>query len=425
MKWRRRGGLRPRAGRAGRLLVVLVPLSAALIGCAPRSRPTEVLFWQFWPAGVITPLLQKFEAENPGLKVRTKELAWETGRDTILAAVASGTVPDLCEIGSASMPRFLASRGLADWSAGVADLRGTLRGWEMCSIGDALYGVPWVLGTRALFYDKTLFARAGLDSTKPPGTWADLYRDAAAIQKHARGAHGFGIHANDPPARFEEFMPFAWGNGGEILSAGLDSSRFDSPENRAALAFYLSLRKVGTLGSGDALDGDFTGGRLGLEISGAWLFARISKEAPTLRYGVAPVPKPAEDRGTHASFAGGEVLVGFEASKHKEAALRLARFLVRPDNALALAEAMGNVVPATMGADTSGFYRARPGPQMMIRQLALARFAPNHPEWEAMEAAIEDAIGKALDDSRSPPDTSAARATAEADQKIAELLRKH
>ena len=418
MRWRP-------ALRAALALAAPVVLALALVAgaCAPRApKKTEIVFWQFWPADVIDPLLRKFEAENPGLSVRMEQLTWDSGKDKILAAVASGTVPDLCELGSTYMPRFLASRALADWSAGVADLKSTLRGWEMCSIGDAVYGVPWVLGTRALFYNKTLFARAGLDSTRPPETWDQLARAAAAIQRLGHGTHGYGVSANDRQKLFKKFMPFAWGNGGEILSSGLDSSRFDSRENREALTFYLSLRKAGMLGLQDALDRDFKAGRLGLQISGAWLFKQIPKEAPGLRFGVALVPKPAENRGTHASFAGGEVLVGFQAAKRKEGALRLARFLVRPDNALALAEAALSVQPATAGADTTEFYRARPEQQVMIRQFAFARFTPNHPEWDAMEAAIEDAVEKALYDTKSPPESSAARATAEADRKITGLL---
>src|SRR6185369_234075 len=105
---------------------------------------------------------------------------------------------------------------------------------------------------------------------------------------------------------------------------------------------------------------EFKEGRLGMQISGAWLFKQIPKEAPGLRYGVALVPQPAVDRGTHASFAGGEVLVSFQASKHKEGALRLARFLVRPDVALQLVEAAMSVQPAFVGADTAAFYRERP-----------------------------------------------------------------
>ena len=77
-----------------------------------------------------------------------------------------------------------------------------------------------------------------------------------------------------------------------------------------------------------------------------------------------------------------------------------------------------------MGADTLPFYRGRAAQQLLIRQLETARFAPSHPEWEAMEAAIEDAIGKAIADRSTVPESSAARATAEADRAISALLKR-
>jgi multiple sugar transport system substrate-binding protein len=289
----------------------------------------------------------------------------------------------------------------------------------MCSIGDAVYGLPWVLGTRALFYNKQLMAQAGLDSTRPPETWEELHRAAAAIERLGAGVHGYGVSAKDRQKLFKKFMPFAWGNGGEILCANGDSACFDSPANREALEFYLSLRKAGSLGLQDALDRDFKEGRLGLQISGAWLCKQIPKEAPALRYGVALVPRPALDRGEHASFAGGEVLVSFQRSKRKEDALKLARFLVRPEHQLALSAAAMSVQPAFIGADTAAFYREHPELQVMIRQFATARFTPNHPEWDAMEAAIEDEVEEALYDRKSP-----ARAVADAQARIAELLEK-
>ncbi len=395
-------------------------LAALLLACAPaKQKADEVVFWQFWPLEVIQPIVTRFESENPGVKVRIEQLTWDNGRDKITAAVAAGQPPDLCELGSTYMPRFLAAGSLSDWSAGVADQRDRLRGWELCTVGDAIYGMPWVLGTRALFWNKSLFARAGLDTTKAPETWDDVRRAAARIQKLGGGVHGYGVSAGDRQKLFKKFMPYAWGNGGEILSAGLDSARFDSPENVQALEFYLSLRAVGTIGMQDQLDREFKEGRLGLQISGAWLLKQIEKEVPGLRYGVALVPRPAPDRGTHASFAGGEVLVSFTGSRRKELALRLARFLVQPENALALAQAAQSVQPATIGADTLAWYRERPGQAEMIRQFATARFTPNHPEWDAMEQAIEEEVEQAIYD-RKP----AARAVADANARIAALLGK-
>ena len=404
-----------------RRLVCAAGALLLLVGaCAPAKKPaTAIVFWDFWPAEVITPLVQKFEAENPGLHVDVQQLTWDNGRDKITAAVAAGNAPDLCELGSTYMPRFLASGALSDWSAGVADLKPTLVGWEQCTVGDAIYGLPWVLGTRALFYNQDLFRRAGLDPRKPPQTWDELYAAAARINKLGGGVHGYGVSLNDRQKLFKKFMPFAWGNGGEILSPSMDSSRFDSPENAQALEFYLKLRKVGMLGLQDALDQSFKQGRLGMQVSGAWLFKQMPKEAPTVHYNVALVPQPAADRGTHASFAGGEVLVSFTSSKRKELALRLARFLVRPDNALALCVAAQSVYPTTLGADTLAYYREHPMQQVMIRQFASSHFTPNHPEWDAMEQAIEGEVEQALYDKK-----TAQQAVADASAKIAELARK-
>ena len=407
-------------GPARTLLGVALTFALLLtFGCGKGGGVQEIVFWQFWPTEVIDPLLRKFEQEHPGTTVRMEQLTWQSGLEKITAAMASGNVPDLCELGSTWMPRMLHADALSDWSAGVADLKPQLRGWEICSIGDATYGVPWVLGTRALFYNKTLFAQAGLDSTKPPETWEELLAAADRINRLGGGIRGFGAQAGERYVLFKKFMPFAWGNGGTILSDDLTRSTFDSRENSEALAFYLQLAKAGVLDRQDVLDREFKEGHLGLSISGAWLFKSIPKDAPALRYGVALVPAPDRDRGTHASFAGGEMLVSFKGSKRKQAALELARFLVRPENALALAQAAKSVQPATLGADTAAYYREHPDEQLMIRQFATAYPTPNHPAWVEMEAVIEDEVEQALYGKK-----TAAQAVADASVKLDELVGK-
>jgi multiple sugar transport system substrate-binding protein len=362
-------------------------------------------------------LLDRFERERPRFRVQMERLGWQDGLARIEEAIHAGSVPDLCELGSTWMPRLLATRQLADWSAGAADLKRSLRGWELCTVGDAVYGVPWTLGTRALFFNKTLFARAGLDSTRPPETWAELYADAQAIQKLGGAVRGFGVQTGERAVLFKKFMPFAWGNGGKILTDDLSGAIFDSPQNREALEFYLSLREVGVLDRQAALDRSFRAGTLGLELSGAWLFPSIARESPRLRYGVALVPRPDVEHGTHASFAGGELLVTFQGSRHKAWALELARFLAQPENAVALAIAAGNVQPAVAEADTMPWYRQHPEQQTMIRQYETAVPAPNHPAWTELEAMIEDEVDLALHDSK-----SAAQAVTDANRKIAARL---
>ena len=79
--------------------------------------------------------------------------------------------------------------------------------------------------------------------------------------------------------------------------------------------------------------------------------------------------------------------MSFNASKHKQAALTLARFLVRPENALVLASTAKSVQPAVAGADTMAYFREHPNEQVLVRQLETSFPTPNHPAWVEMETA--------------------------------------
>jgi multiple sugar transport system substrate-binding protein len=399
-----------------------IALLALVLACHPRPQRTEIAFWQLWPTATLRPLMAQFEAENPAYAVTLRELDSPGAHDTLLAAAASGKVPDLCELESAWLPRLLATDALSDWSAGVADLRDSVRGWEMCSVGEAVYGLPWLLDARALFFNRTLFRHAGLDSTHGPQSWGDLARDASAVERIGRGIHGVGLRAAGDGRLLEDFMGFAWGNGGEILSAGADSSRFDSPENREALAFYLGLRGAALMAPEHALEREFKEGRLGLLVGRASLLRDVLREEPALRFGVGLMPGPGGRGGTRASYADGHVLASFRGARHKEAALRLARFLLRPVNALALARAAATVEPATRGADTLVSYARFPGRLAFIRQLESARFTPAHAQWDSMSIAIESELGRALEDHRSPTESTAVRTAAAVDRRLTVLI---
>jgi len=100
-------------------------------------------------------------------------------------------------------------------------------------------------------------------------------------------------------------------------------------------------------------------------------------------------------------------------------ALQLARFLVAPENALALAQSAQSVQPAVIGADTMAFYREHPEQQVMIRQFETAVPTPNHPAWVDLEAAIEDEVEEALHNRK-----TAEQAIQDAQRRLTELLSK-
>jgi multiple sugar transport system substrate-binding protein len=259
--------------------------------------------------------------------------------------------------------------------------------------------------------------RAGMDPQSPPSTWSQMREAARAISALGDGTYGFGLNAGERYVSYKKFMAFAWGNGGEILTDDLARSAFDSPANREALEFYVSLLPYSLLERQDILDQAFKEGRLGMIVSGGWNLKRIPEEAPSLEYGVALIPRPDGEGGMHASFAGGEVLVVFERSKQKELAAELARFLLEPGNAVALCREVRSVQPSFVGADKDPYYTSHPDDLVFVKQLETAVAPPGVPEWMEMEEVIDAAVENAVHGKLSP-----SVALAEADAKLNEIL---
>lgn len=406
------------------VLFLLVPalftllLSSLLFsGCGNREKGVRLTFWQFWPSEVIEPIIKEFEKDNPGITVEMQQLTWQNGFEKIVAAVSSGTQPDLCELGSTWVPRFAADGVLVDVTNEIGALKDSLLFWESCTLNEKIYGIPWVAGTRVLFYNKDLFVKAGLNPDSPPSTWEELIECARKIHTPRNGVYGYGMNAGERYILFKKFMPFAWGNGGRILDQGLGRSEFASKENLEALVFYCSLKTYSLVEKQDVLDMAFKQGKLGLQISGGWNLKTIPADASDLRFGVALVPKPKACCGTHASFAGTEILVTFAKSKRQKEALKLARFLIEKQNMIALCRSAKSVQPTFRGAENDPYYDANPLEKTFVIQLSTAVAPPPHPKWPEIEEVIESTIEEATYGTKKPE-----QALLEADKKINSIV---
>ncbi len=401
-----------------RFLPAACLIAALLVSCGGENDGREVItFWQFWPSRHIEPIVEAFESENPGVEVKMQQLTWGSGFEKIVAAAAAGNPPDLCELGSTWVPRFASDGAVADVTGEVEAIVDDYRMWEIATYGGRVYGWPWVLGTRVLFYNLDLLERAGLDPEEPPETWAELLEAARGVHSLGEGVYGFGLNAGERYVTYKKFMALAWGNGGRILSDDLERSEFDSPGNRQALEFYVGLLPYSIIERQDMIDQAFKDGRVGLMISGGWNLKRFPQEAPALRYGVALVPRPAAGEGGHASFGGGEVLVVFSSSKKKGLAGRLARFLISPRNSIALCREVRSVQPSFVGAENDPFYEFHPHDRVFVRQLETAVSPPAIPEWLEMEEVIDEAVERAIHRKMSPEE-----ALERADRRLSEIL---
>jgi len=385
--------------------VAVVVASAALVALACGKKDTSdrivVRFWQFWDLAVIEPQVAAFEAQHPGVDVEVEQLTWATGLEKIQAALASGTQPDLCELGSTWLPRFSYDGVLEDITTVYEAERDSFLMWESALWNGRAYGLPWVQGSRVLFINRDLFRRAGLDPDRPPQTWDELLTASQKIGELGTGIYGFGQNIGERYVLYKKFMAFAWGNGGDVFDE-TGTVVLNSPAVLEALEFYLKLAPYSLQEKQEILDQYFKTGRLGMQVSGAWNLKNYKLEAPDLDYGVALVPKPAADHGSHASFAGAEMLVVFKASRRKEIAIEFARFLQAYPQAKQLSLAAGSVFPAARAAMNDPTFMSDPRVRVFVEQSLTSRTTPAHPGWIEMEEAIDRAVEESLYGRRAP-----------------------
>lgn len=383
------------------LLCTAVTLVMTSGGCGGGDDENTIRFWQFWDVAVVEPMVERFEAENPGVHVKVEQLTWKSGLEKIQAALASGTQPDLCELGSTWLPRFSYEGVVEDLTDVYNTQADSFLMWESGLWDGRVYGLPWVQGSRALFYNKALFRQAGLDPGDPPETWDELLAAASAIDALGPEIAGFGLNLGERYVLYKKFMAFAWGNGGRILDDD-GTVRFDGDETREALEYYLELSRYSLKEKQEVLDHQFKTGKLGMQISGAWNLRNYRLEAPDLDYGVALVPRPAANRGTHASFAGAEMLVVFRGTHMKAQSIALARFLQSYPQARELSLAVGSVFPASKRALEDTVFTRDEKTRVFVEQSFTSRTAPAHPGWIEMEDVINGAIEEVLYGRRAP-----------------------
>ena len=154
------------------------------------------------------------------------------------------------------------------------------------------YGMPKDFNTYVLFYNKKLFAEAGLDSI--PTNWAELESYAAALTKDTDGdgeSDQFGFILEPV---MEMILPFVLQNGGNFQNEDGSLGITDEPFLEALEYYYgLYTKGVATLptDAGVSWNGDAFGrGAAAMAISGGWLIPFLKDNYTDLEYGVAELP---------------------------------------------------------------------------------------------------------------------------------------
>ncbi|ROO61961.1 raffinose/stachyose/melibiose transport system substrate-binding protein [Micromonospora sp. Llam0] len=354
-----------------RTLLSLAGLGAgavALGGCGDSGSDSAGIEW--WHIQNTDPMLpvwaafaEEFQAQNEGVGITITPLENEAFKARLTTVTQAGDPPDIYHTWGGGVLRQQVEAGLCqDITDAVAPWRDILQPASTLpyEIDGRLYGVPFDIGMVGFWYNKALFADAGI--TAPPQTWAE-YLEVVGRLKSA-GITPIALAGGEkwPGHYYWAYLAMRIG-GIEALSQAAEDDNFTTPAfigagERLAELVALEPFQEGFLGASygqpDGQAAAMGNGDAAMELMGQWAPA-VQEEASGVEGGLGTdlgfFPFPAVDGGqgsaSDAFGGGGGFAIGRDASPD---AIRFLEFISQVDKQRR-AVATGAFLPVTIGAE--------------------------------------------------------------------------
>jgi len=236
----------------------IVSLALFLVGCAaePKDAPGAVrlrfsVLGSKQEADLGGSLVRKLEKAHPGIKVSVEPIAG-MGYDTkLVMQSAASTLPDVVWLCDTLVPTFIEYRIVkdlrefieADPSFDLSDIYPKMLKTGMSADG-GIYMLPRDLGTVVMFYNRTLFRRAGLLDPKPDWTYDEFLRMAKKLTVRDRDGRVLQYGFMADYTWWATNVPWIAPAGGNIISADGKRSTLSSPESLRGLHDLIDLVTV-------------------------------------------------------------------------------------------------------------------------------------------------------------------------------------
>ncbi|WP_244621865.1 ABC transporter substrate-binding protein [Neomesorhizobium albiziae] len=289
--------------------------------CGDTMQPAHAEFIKTW------------EGNNPGFKIQTEVVGWDQCQDKATTLAAAGTPYGIAYVGSRTLKQFAQN----DLIVPIPFSEDEKKAYFPFVVGTVTtdgqqWGIPVAFSTKALYWNKDLFAQAGLDPEKPPLTFAEEIAYAKQI-KEKTGIAGFGVVAKDYDNTMHQFLHWVYSNNGTVIDdAG--NITLDSKENLEALTALRDITAFAEEGPTSYEQNEvrsiFLDGKLGM-IQASIAAANRLKEANKFKWGVTNLPLGPSAKGPGTLLITDSLAV-FKGSGVEEKAIEFGKFLTSPEN---------------------------------------------------------------------------------------------
>ncbi|SDJ91014.1 multiple sugar transport system substrate-binding protein [Nonomuraea maritima] len=313
-----------------------------------------------------------------------------------------------------------------DWDTQFPDsVKAAARGTD-----GRIYGVPISTDTRGLWYQKEVFAKAGLAVPWQPKTWDDVLTAARTIKQRVPGVVPFSMYStkiHGEATTMQGFEMLLYGTPGGTLYDDTQQKWVAGGRNFTdALAFVNTIYRE-ELGPrqadaqnpklADKVNMDwFPAAKLGISLDGAWTAAAwkptSTKPWPewTDKIGWAAMPTQNGQEPGSVSMSGGWVMAMSAYTPHKKEAFDFITVATNKENSMAYSVGTGDLAPRRDVAADPAYSADNPSVQFFTELAAVTHYRPAYEAYPKVSAQIQEAMEAITTGSRTPEEATAAYA---------------
>ena len=393
-------------------LCLLMLCSVLCVSAFADEDRIPIVIWDYFETDaqreMMTMLLDGFNEYQDTYVATHEYVPFANYKTQLQLGMTTGELADLLIMDNPDMPAFAASGLLADISEYLEDFEdidlyfpGPM---NSTTLDGAHYGLPFCSNCLCLFYNKDMFAAAGIDFV--PTNWEELEKACEMLAAYdAVSATPLGFAGVATEEGTFQFMPW-------LYMAGATYETVGSEDGVEAMTFIKKLIDEGYLSkeitswAQTDVNNQFMSGAIAMQFNGPWQLPGIAANAPDLNYGVALLP--AGDAGT-ASGLGGENLAVVNG-ENVAGAVEFLYYYNQPEVMIAAQKIYG-AFPSRSDAAADEYRTADPVQATFIEQLNTAVARGPHPAWPSISEALYTMLQEVMIGTKTPEDACAAAQT--------------
>ncbi len=321
----------------------------------------------------------------------------------ILTMIAGGDYPDVMFLGNGDVIPFVSRNQLLpldDFMArdnfDTSDI--SQQNLKLYNVDGVQYGFPVDAPNQQLFYNKTLFDQAGIETPSPDWeddswNWEAFLEKAIAVTDKDNGIWGWQVKTG-----FRAWWIWVTANGGEFFNEDGTECVLNSPEAVEAFQFLADLIHVhevappldvaSELGSNEL----FQSGVTAMETWWPAIGRMRSNIADRFEWNVAPHPGGKAGKSTAGGGTGHTISA---ETQHPEEAWQFLKFLISTDCVSVWTDIMGIVPPLTSVAESDVFLKPGEPPADILvftKGNDYLRPDPRHPQFSQARSIAQSQL---------------------------------